>query len=124
MRSIALWGRESRRGEIRAEIHNPGFSLTARWQLPCLNDADPGECDFHGSCFRHLRCIGPPLGAEIIFRGKRAVVLWGEHPYQQAVVIKFPDQLTLQQWYTSRAYQNLIPIREKTGDVLLISYDA
>jgi uncharacterized protein (DUF1330 family) len=64
-----------------------------------------------------------PFGAEIIFRGKRAVVLCGEHPYQQAVVIKFPDQLTLQQWYNSRAYQDLIPIRDKAADVLLISYD-
>jgi uncharacterized protein (DUF1330 family) len=65
-----------------------------------------------------------PFGAEIIFRGKQATVLCGEHSYQNAVVITFPDQLTLQQWYNSRAYQDLIPIRDKAADVLLISYDA
>ena len=32
--------------------------------------------------------------------------------------------VTLQQWYNSRAYQDLIPIRDKAADVLLISYDA
>jgi uncharacterized protein (DUF1330 family) len=65
-----------------------------------------------------------PFGAEIIFRGKRAVILSGEHPYSHAVVIKFPDQLTLQQWYNSKIYQDLIPIRDKAADVVLISYDA
>ena len=65
-----------------------------------------------------------PFGAEIIFRGKRAAVLSGEHLFQNAVVIKFPDQPNLQQWYNSKAYQELIPIRDKAADVLLISYDA
>jgi uncharacterized protein (DUF1330 family) len=65
-----------------------------------------------------------PYGAEIIFRGKRASVLCGEHSYQNAVVIKFPDQPTLQQWHDSNAYQELIPVRDKAADVLLISYDA
>ncbi len=40
-----------------------------------------------------------PFAAEIIFRGKRATVLCGEHSYQNAVVIKFPDQPALQNWY-------------------------
>lgn len=65
-----------------------------------------------------------PFGAEIVFRGKRATVLSGEHPYQNTVVIKFPDQPTLQQWYHSKTYQDLIPIRDKAADLVLISYDA
>ncbi len=65
-----------------------------------------------------------PFGAEVIFRGKRASVLAGGHPYQNAVVIKFPDQPTLQNWYNSQAYQALIPIRDKAAEVVLISYDA
>ncbi len=64
-----------------------------------------------------------PFGGEVIFRGKRAAVLCGEHAYQNSVVLKFPDQPTLQQWYDSKAYQELIPIREKAADVVLISYD-
>ena len=65
-----------------------------------------------------------PFGAEVIFRGKRSIVLCGEHSYSHAVVIKFPDQPSLQQWYDSKAYQDLIPIRDKAADVVLISYDA
>ena len=62
--------------------------------------------------------------AEVIFRGKRAAVLAGEHPHGNTVVIKFPDQPTLQNWYHSDAYQNLIPIRDDAADVVIISYDA
>jgi uncharacterized protein (DUF1330 family) len=65
-----------------------------------------------------------PFEAEIVFRGKRATVLAGEHPHQRTVVIKFSDQPTLQQWYHSDAYQALIPIRDEAADVVIISYDA
>jgi uncharacterized protein (DUF1330 family) len=62
--------------------------------------------------------------AQVIFRGTRAAVLAGAHPHAQTVVIKFPDQPTLQQWYHSPAYQGLIPVRDEAADVVIISYDA
>jgi len=65
-----------------------------------------------------------PYGAEIVFRGKRASVLAGEHAFRDAVVIKFSDQPTLQQWYHSETYQSLIPLRGQAADVVIISYDA
>jgi uncharacterized protein (DUF1330 family) len=65
-----------------------------------------------------------PFGAEVIFRGTRAAVLCGEHGHQSTVVIRFLDQPTLQGWYASQAYQELIPIRDQAADVVLISYDA
>ncbi len=65
-----------------------------------------------------------PFAAEVIFRGKRATVLSGEHHHQNAVVIKFTDQTVLQNWYASPAYQALIPIRNQAADGVLISYDA
>ncbi|UCD79139.1 MAG: DUF1330 domain-containing protein [Desulfobacterales bacterium] len=65
-----------------------------------------------------------PFEAQVIFRGKRASVLAGEHPYQDTVVIKFPDQSALQKWYRSESYQELIPIRDSAADVVIISYDA
>ena len=65
-----------------------------------------------------------PFEAEVIFRGRRATVLAGAHPHQHTVVIKFPDQPTLQKWYHSDLYQNLIPIRNEAADVVIISYDA
>ena len=65
-----------------------------------------------------------PYGAEIVFRGKCAAVLTGEHPYHHAVVIRFPDQPTLQRWYHSDRYQGLIAVRDTAADVVIISYDA
>ena len=65
-----------------------------------------------------------PFKAEVVFRGKRASVLTGTHPHQDTVVIKFPDQPTLQQWYHSDAYQALIAVRDEAADVVIISYDA
>ena len=65
-----------------------------------------------------------PFEAEIVFRGKRATVLTGEHPHQHTVVIKFTDQATLQKWYHSDFYQALIPVRDEAADVVIISYDA
>ena len=64
-----------------------------------------------------------PFGAEVLFRGKLATVLAGEHSHQNTVVIKFPDQPTLQQWYNSDEYQGLIPIRDEAADVVITSYD-
>ena len=61
--------------------------------------------------------------AEVIFRGKLHKVLTGEHSHQNTVVIKFPDQTTLQEWYQSKDYQELIPIRDRAADVVIISYD-
>ena len=33
-----------------------------------------------------------PWGAELVFRGKRAATLVGEHAYDDVVAIRFPDQ--------------------------------
>jgi len=62
--------------------------------------------------------------AEVVFRGKRAAVLAGEHPHESTVVIKFSDQTTLQQWFNSNEYQGLIPNRNEAADVVIISYDS
>ncbi len=61
--------------------------------------------------------------ADLVFRGQRAVILAGEHAYDQCVVIKFADQAALQEWYHSDTYQELIPTRDKAADVAIISYD-
>lgn len=65
-----------------------------------------------------------PFEANLVFRGQRAAVLAGEHSYEQCVVIEFLDQGSLQEWFNSDAYQDLIPTRNKAADVVIISYDA
>lgn len=64
-----------------------------------------------------------PFEAILVFRGQRAAVLAGEHSYEQCVVIEFLDQGSLQEWFNSDAYQDLIPTRNKAADVVIISYD-
>ena len=62
--------------------------------------------------------------AEILFRGTLSKVLTGEHAHQNTVVIRFPDQATLQDWYQAKEYQELVPIRDRAADVTIISYDS
>lgn len=65
-----------------------------------------------------------PYKAELIFRGTLAAVLAGEHDHMHTVVIKFPDQDTLNDWYQSEAYQSLIPVRDQAADVVILTFDA
>jgi uncharacterized protein (DUF1330 family) len=64
-----------------------------------------------------------PWGAELVFRGKRAAVLAGEHAHADVVVIRFPSLAAVDQWFSSPAYQSLIPLREQAADVVLLSYE-
>jgi uncharacterized protein (DUF1330 family) len=65
-----------------------------------------------------------PWGAELVFRGKRVAVLAGEHAHADVVVIRFPSVAAVDQWFSSAAYQSLIPLREQAADVVLLSYEA
>lgn len=63
-----------------------------------------------------------PWGAELVFRGLTEKVLAGEHTHTDTVVIRFPDQASVDGWYQSAAYQALIPLREQAADLVLISF--
>jgi len=64
-----------------------------------------------------------PFGGSIVTRGALADVLEGEHDRKSVVVIRFPDQVSLKGWFTSDAYQALIPGRREAADMTLIAYD-
>lgn len=64
-----------------------------------------------------------PFGAELVFRGQCQNVLAGETKLDQAVVIRFRDQPTLQEWFESAAYQTLIPLRDRAAETLIVSYN-
>jgi uncharacterized protein (DUF1330 family) len=64
-----------------------------------------------------------PWGAELVFRGKLASILAGEHAHTDTVVIRFPDMKALNSWYSSPAYQSLIPLRELAAEIVLLSYE-
>ena len=63
-----------------------------------------------------------PWGAELVFRGKQVAALSGENPHPDIVVIRFPDVSALNQWFSSPAYQSLIPLRSEAAEVVLLSY--
>lgn len=65
-----------------------------------------------------------PWGAELVFRGKQAATFAGECVHPDIVVIRFPDLASVNQWFSSTAYQSLIPLREQAADVVLVSYEA
>jgi uncharacterized protein (DUF1330 family) len=65
-----------------------------------------------------------PWGAELVFRGEQVAALAGESPHSDIVVIRFPNVAAVDNWFSSPAYQALIPLREQAADVLLLSYES
>jgi uncharacterized protein (DUF1330 family) len=64
-----------------------------------------------------------PWGAELVLRGKQVASLAGEQPHSDIVVIRFPDMEAVHGWYSSAAYQALIPLRQQAAEMTLICYD-
>jgi uncharacterized protein (DUF1330 family) len=64
-----------------------------------------------------------PWGASLVFRGTGAKVLDGKHDYTDTVVIRFPDRAAIDAWHESAAYQEIVPIRERAADVVIVSYE-
>ena len=65
-----------------------------------------------------------PWGAELVFRGRRAKILGGQHGRTDTVVLRFPDLASVDGWFESAAYQALIPLRQQAADVDLVSFEA
>lgn len=64
-----------------------------------------------------------PWGAELVFRGKQVAVLAGKNPHPDIVVIRFPNVAAVNQWFSSAAYQSLVPLREQAAEVALLAYE-
>lgn len=65
-----------------------------------------------------------PWGAELVFRGKHVATLSGENAHSDIVVIRFPDVAAANGWFSSSAYQALIPLRQQAAEMVLLSYEA
>lgn len=62
-------------------------------------------------------------GGEVLFRGEKNQSLAGNDLVEnQLVVIKFPDIQSINSWYSSGAYQDLILLRDEAAQVTLTSY--
>ncbi|HJV34818.1 DUF1330 domain-containing protein [Geomonas sp.] len=64
-----------------------------------------------------------PWGAELTFRGKKVAALAGDTPYSDIVVIGFPSVEAVKGWFSSAAYQALIPLRERAAEMTLLCYE-
>jgi uncharacterized protein (DUF1330 family) len=64
-----------------------------------------------------------PWGAELVFRGNQVAALAGENLHPNIVVIRFPDIEAVNGWYSSPAYQSLIPLRQLAAEMELITYE-
>ncbi|MBU1424708.1 MAG: DUF1330 domain-containing protein [Gammaproteobacteria bacterium] len=65
-----------------------------------------------------------PWGGELVFRGKQVAALSGENTHPDIVVIRFPSVAEVNGWYSSAAYQALIPLRQQAAEMVLLSYEA
>lgn len=64
------------------------------------------------------------FGGTIALRGMRAQALSGDFPGQMSGVISFADMAALTAWYTSDAYQALIPLRDQGCEMSMVAYEA
>lgn len=64
-----------------------------------------------------------PWGGGLVFRGKQLAALSGENPHTDIVVIRFPSVAALNSWFSSDAYQSLIPLRQQAAEMVLLSYE-
>ncbi len=63
-----------------------------------------------------------PHGAQPLARGQATKALSGEVDHQLAAVFQFPSLEAIDAWYTSDAYQALIPIRKEGADMTIVTY--
>lgn len=64
-----------------------------------------------------------PYGGELVTKGKAARQLAGVSEYGNVAIVSFPNQESLESWFESDAYQNLISLRDEAADMLLTSYN-
>ncbi|MFT5661225.1 MAG: hypothetical protein ACI9TV_001871 [Sulfurimonas sp.] len=65
-----------------------------------------------------------PFSGELVFRGHKTKNLSGNQKHPINVIIKFPNNQDLNNWFESTSYQSLISIRELAADVILTSYQS
>jgi len=63
-------------------------------------------------------------GGELMMRGTRKAVLYGEHPYTDVVLLRFPDAQAASDWHDSPDYQALVGLRTEAADAVLVSYES
>ena len=74
-----------------------------------------------------------PFDGKISFQGKRRKrgagcemreMIQGKQQTSMIGVFRFPNKIKAKSWYTSAAYQALIPIRDESTSMTVVQYDS
>jgi len=64
------------------------------------------------------------FGAEFLLRGSGGKNLTGgANDHQVTVIYQFPNLESVEAWYSSKAYQDLIALRDDAADIQIFSYE-
>jgi len=62
-------------------------------------------------------------GGKIVLRGKIDSCLAGEESYQNAVIAVFPSKADALNWYNSKEYQDIVPLRQSGVEITIAVYE-
>ena len=65
-----------------------------------------------------------PFDGKISFQGKMREMIQGKQQTSMIGVFRFPNKIKAKSWYTSAAYQALIPIRDESTSMTVVQYDS
>ena len=63
-----------------------------------------------------------PFEGKVLTKGKLQRQLAGNISHQNVAIVTFPDETKLDNWYHSKTYQELIPLRDEAADMVLTSF--
>lgn len=66
--------------------------------------------------------LAATFGAQMVARGDYAMPLTSTNPHDRVVIAKFPDIETLDRWYKSPEYAELVPLRDAASDMRMTAY--
>jgi uncharacterized protein (DUF1330 family) len=68
--------------------------------------------------------VAAEYGGELMLRSKAERVLTNhEQDHELIVVVRFPSLKKVHQWFDSREYQQLVPLRDEAADMKMTSYE-
>ncbi len=76
---------------------------------------------------RYRSVVMPTLqafGGRFLVRGGSFSVVKGEMPFGQIAVVEFPSRAAAEDWYSSDAYQAVLPIRQGAAQCQFVIVDA
>lgn len=81
---------------------------------------DVHDLDTYNEYFERAMPSLEKYGVEILAYTDSPVALEEANPFERYVVVKFTDRATFEQWYSSKEYQNVIPLRQAAATTRML----